>query len=71
MEQKKVRTGIILLSVFLLFFLLVVLEAAPIRVKVKLDNASIKATRSIGGKTLVRVPLNTLTGRKDERKKAG
>ncbi len=60
MEQKKVRTGMKLLSVFLLFFLLVNLGAAAIRVKVILDNASIKATRSIGGKTLVRVPLNTI-----------
>lgn len=60
MEQKKVRTGLILLSVFLLFFLHVVLEAAPVRVRVILDNASIKATRSIGGRTLVRVPLNTI-----------
>ncbi len=60
MEQKKARTGIKLLSVFLLFFLFVALEAAAVRVKVILDNASIKATRSIGGKTLVRVPLNTI-----------
>jgi hypothetical protein len=60
MEQKKVRTGLVLLSVFLLFFLHVVLEAASVRIRVILDNASIKATRSIGGRTLVRVPLNTI-----------
>lgn len=60
MVQKKIRTGIILTSVFLLFFLLVVLEAAPVKIKVKLDNASIKATKAIAGRTLVRVPLNTI-----------
>lgn len=60
MEQKKLRTGTVLTSVFLLFLLLVALEAAQLKVKVILDNASIKETRSIGGKTLVRVPLNTV-----------
>lgn len=60
MEQKKLRIGTVLTSVFLLFFLLVALEAAQLKVKVILDNASIKATRSIGGRTLVRVPLNTI-----------
>lgn len=29
-------------------------------IKVILDNASIKATRAIGGKTIIRVPLNTI-----------
>lgn len=60
MVQKKIRAGITLTSVFLLFFLLVVLEAAPVKIKVKLDNASIKATKAIAGRTLVRVPLNTI-----------
>lgn len=60
MIQKKLRVGITLTSVFLLFFLLVVLEAAPVKIKVKLDNASIKATKAIAGRTLVRVPLNTI-----------
>ncbi len=60
MEQKKLRRGTVLTSVFLLFLLLVALEAAQLKVKVILDNASIKATRSIGGRTLIRVPLNTI-----------
>ncbi|MGD8536547.1 MAG: hypothetical protein PVF66_11920, partial [Candidatus Aminicenantes bacterium] len=60
MEQKKLKISKILTSVFLLFLLLVALEAAQLKVKVILDNASIKATRSIGGRTLVRVPLNTI-----------
>jgi DNA-binding beta-propeller fold protein YncE len=60
MESRNFSGGIKLLSIFLLFFLLVFLEAAPVRIKVILDNASVKATRAIGGKTLTRVPLNTI-----------
>ena len=60
MESKNFSGGIKLLSIFLLFFLLVSLEAAPLKIKVILDNASVKATRAIGGKTLTRVPLNTI-----------
>ncbi len=60
MEQKKLRISTVLTSVFLLFLLLAALEAAQLKVKVILDNASIKETRSIGGRTLVRVPLNTV-----------
>lgn len=32
------------------------------KIRVILDNASIKATRAIGGKTLIRVPMNTILG---------
>jgi DNA-binding beta-propeller fold protein YncE len=60
MESKNFNGGLKLLSIFLLFFLLVTLEAAPVKIKVILDNASIKATRAIGGKTLIQVPLNTI-----------
>jgi hypothetical protein len=60
MESRKLCGGIILISICLLFFLLVTLEAAPVKIKVILDNASIKATRTIGGKTLIQVPLNTV-----------
>ncbi|MGD2245966.1 MAG: PEGA domain-containing protein [Candidatus Aminicenantes bacterium] len=60
MELKNPRAGKIITSVFLLFILLFNLDAAPIKVKVILDNASIKASRSIGGRTLIRVPLNTI-----------
>lgn len=60
MESKNFNGGIKLLSIFLLFFLLVSLEAAPVKIKVILDNASVKATRAIGGKTLTRIPLNTI-----------
>jgi DNA-binding beta-propeller fold protein YncE len=60
MKSKNFNGGIKLLSIFLLFFLLVTLEAAPVKIKVILDNASVKATRAIGGKTLTRVPLNTI-----------
>jgi DNA-binding beta-propeller fold protein YncE len=61
MESRKLCRGIILTtSICLLFFLLVTLEAAPVKIKVILDNASVKATRAIGGKTLIQVPLNTV-----------
>lgn len=60
MKSKNFNGGIKLLSIFLLFFLLVTLEAAPVKIKVILDNASVKATRAIGGKTLTRAPLNTI-----------
>ncbi len=60
MVQKKLRIGITLTRVFLLFFLVGVLVAAPVKIKVKLDNASIKATKAIAGRTLARVPLNTI-----------
>jgi len=60
MKRKTARSAIILSSVFFLLFLLIALDAAQIKLKVVLDNASIKATRSIGGRTLARVPLNTI-----------
>ncbi|MBA7695792.1 hypothetical protein ES703_104428 [subsurface metagenome] len=60
MKSKNFSGGIKLLGIFLLFFLFVTLEAAPVKIKVILDNASVKATRAIGGKTLTRVPLNTI-----------
>ena len=60
MRSKNFNGGIKLLSIFLLFFLLVTLEAAPVKIKVILDNASVKATRAIGGQTVTRVPLNTI-----------
>ncbi len=60
MESKNFNGGTKLLGIFLLFFLLVTLEAAPVKIKVILDNASVKATRAIGGKTLTRIPLNTI-----------
>ncbi len=60
MESNNHYRWIKLLSIFLLFFLLITLEAAPIKIKVVLDNAAVKATRAIGGKTLTRIPLNTI-----------
>ncbi len=60
MKSRKLRRGIKFIPIFLLFFLLVGLEAAPLKLKVIIDGASIQATREIGGKVLVRVPLNTI-----------
>ena len=67
MESKKLSGKIKLMTIFLLFSLLFALEAAPIRLKVILDNASIKATRAIGAKTLVRIPLNTILDAESKR----
>ncbi|MBC8358820.1 MAG: PEGA domain-containing protein [Candidatus Aminicenantes bacterium] len=60
MELTKPYRRIVLLSIFLVFFLVISLGAAPIRVKVTVDDAKINETRAIGGKTLARVPLNTV-----------
>ncbi|UCC38322.1 MAG: PEGA domain-containing protein [Candidatus Aminicenantes bacterium] len=60
MEFKKGLKRISVLNIFFLVFLLSVLEAAPIKVKVIADNASIKATPEIGGNTIAKVPLNTI-----------
>jgi len=60
MKLRKLCPGIRLISIFLFFFLLTALEAAAFKVKVTVDNASIQATREIGGKVLARVPVNTI-----------
>ncbi len=58
--MKGIFQGIRIISIFLLFFLLVVLEAAPVKIKVTIDNAGIKARSEIGAKDLVKVPLGTI-----------
>lgn len=60
MESRKLCRGIKFIPIFLVFFLLVSSEAAALKVKVTVDNASIQATREIGGKVMARVPLNTI-----------
>lgn len=60
MNAKRISQGIKLISIFLLFFLLVTLEAAPLKIKVTIDNAGIKARSEIGGKDLIKVPLGTI-----------
>lgn len=60
MGVKRIFKGINLLSILVLFLFLVALEAAPLKVKVTVDNSPIQATREIGGKVLARVPLDTI-----------
>ena len=60
MESRKLYKRIKSISICLLFFLVITIEAAPVKIKVAVDNASIMATRAIGGKVLTKVPTNTI-----------
>lgn len=60
MRFKNPSTGILLIIFVILLFLAVGLEAAPIKIKITVDNAQIKATKQIAGRDLTRVPLNTI-----------
>ncbi|MCK4645870.1 MAG: 6-bladed beta-propeller [Candidatus Aminicenantes bacterium] len=60
MELNRFNGGIKLLSIFLPFFLFISLEAAPLKLKVVIDNASVMEKPEIGGKILARFPLNTV-----------
>lgn len=60
MTFKNFSVAINWCIVFCLFVLLVGLEAAPVKVRVTVDNAQIKATKQIGGKDLTRVSLGTV-----------
>lgn len=60
MKVKEFDRRIILIGVFLISFLFLAIEPAPIKIKVGVDNASVKATPEIGGKTLAKLPLNTI-----------
>ncbi|MCK4646464.1 MAG: 6-bladed beta-propeller [Candidatus Aminicenantes bacterium] len=60
MESKHFYRGLILFGLFLIFFLCVSLEAAPEKVKVIVDNSSIRATPELGGKVLAKVAQNTI-----------
>jgi sugar lactone lactonase YvrE len=57
--MSRVRNGEILF-IFLLILFLGFAPAAAVKVKVIVDNASIKATPEIGGQTLANVPLGTV-----------
>ena len=48
------------MGIFLLPALLLAQEPEPIKIKVIIDNSSIKATPEIGGKTLANVSLDTV-----------
>lgn len=60
MESKQFYRGLKLFGLFLIFFLCVSLEAAPLKVKVIVDNSSIRATPELGGKVLAKVAQNTI-----------
>jgi len=60
MESKQFYRGLKLIGLFLIFFLCVSLEAAPVKVKVIVDNSSIRATPELGGKVLAKVSQNTI-----------
>jgi len=60
MEYNKLPQRMKLSAVFLLILFLFYLEPAPTKVKVIVDNSSIKETPEIGGKTLAHVSLNTI-----------
>ncbi len=60
MESKQFYMGLKLFGLFLIFFLCVSLEAAPLKVKVIVDNSSIRATPELGGKILAKVSQNTI-----------
>ncbi len=60
MELNKFNRGIKLIRIFLPFFLFISLEAAPLKLKIVIDNASVMEKPEIGGKILARFPLNTV-----------
>jgi len=60
MESKQFYRGLKLFGLFLIFFMCVSLEAAPLKVKVIVDNSSIRATPELGGKVLAKVAQNTI-----------
>lgn len=48
------------LFIFLCFFYVLAAFSAPVKVKVTVDNASLKATPEIQAKTVAKIPLNTV-----------
>ena len=60
MKSKQFYMGLKLFGLFLIFSLCVSLEAAPLKVKVIVDNSSIRATPELGGKVLAKVAQNTI-----------
>jgi DNA-binding beta-propeller fold protein YncE len=58
--NKHLKNAVILALVLGLALLIPSSQAAPLKVKVIVDNAAIKATPEIGGQTLANVPLHTV-----------
>jgi len=60
MVRKALVKGGAILGISLLLVFFAAFQAAPQKIKVVVDNASIKATPEIGGKTIARIPLDTI-----------
>ena len=60
MVRKAFIKGTLFIGISLLFIVFVAFQSSPQKIKVVVDNASIKATPEIGGKTIARVPLDTI-----------
>lgn len=61
MEVKRCCRGTKLINILILFFFVfLTIDGARIKIKVIVDNARVKATPEIVGRTLARVPLNTI-----------
>lgn len=60
MKEITFRRKQIVLGLFLFCLLFLAFQSTPIKIKVVVDNASVKATPQIGGKTLAKVPLETI-----------
>lgn len=60
MRFKNPSAGTRFLIFVIFLFLVFCLEAAPIKIKITVDNAQIKATKQIAGRDLTRIPLNTI-----------
>jgi sugar lactone lactonase YvrE len=60
MRKKKLNPILGIFFIFCLFFFLVAMQAATIKLKVIVDEASVKASPEIAGQTLARVALSTI-----------
>jgi len=60
MEKIKLDRGLKWVLFSLFFFLFFTQDPFPTKIKVTVDNASVKKTMDIGGTTLVRISLNTI-----------
>ncbi len=60
MVRKTFLRVTLLIGISLLFAIFTAFQDSPQKIKVVVDNASIKATPEIGGKTIARIPLDTI-----------
>ncbi|MFB0565357.1 MAG: PEGA domain-containing protein [Candidatus Aminicenantaceae bacterium] len=60
MDSKKFYRITRFIGISFLLFLFLVLASAALKIKVIVDNASVKLTPEIGGKTIAKIPLDTV-----------